>query len=60
MLRSPCSNNDNVITVVAEYRIRVKLETDLVCRGDNLGSEPFGEEPSIGANFWRDIAPNMT
>jgi hypothetical protein len=49
-----------VITVVAEYQIRVKLETNLVCRGDNLGSELFGEEPNIGANFWRDTAPNMT
>jgi hypothetical protein len=49
-----------VITEVAEYQTRVKLETNLVCRGDNLGSEPFGEEPNIGADFWRDIAPNMT
>jgi len=44
LLGSPCSNNDNVITVVAEYQIGVKLQTSFIDRGDNLGSEPFGEE----------------
>ena len=44
LLGRPCSNNDNLITLGAEYQIRVKLETNLIYRGDNLASEPFGEE----------------